>query len=414
MNESSICRNPKRLQNMILAIGPGTPASVLIREQISPSSLQEESSDESQASPVDVDADDDDESAPSVHTDEEDNGEEEEATSRKRNSMDEESSNSESSDGDDGEIEMEHDSSEGGSEHDDDAGSDSSSHLNQQQQRSSHCRASMRHGGCINTAAWLDCPWRLSHARTDDNSFLNSLIISSSHSSNANPLEPVERASPARAIPSLECPTQLITSGDDRMVKFWDVSSSMGSASPVPGPTTHCPFAYYSKSKPCSSSLVKEWKNRYNNGTADHIPGAVNLLASLMTGHRGNVFHVTPLPSKAGKVLTCAADGHLNLCDAETDSVSTILAVEGSGLGMCFSQHMLDDNTGLLCCEKGLHRFDLRLPRSSQPSASLFGDNMCKSCAVYSASESETSAYVFGKIKYIAMLPIHSCIQFIV
>jgi hypothetical protein len=28
-------------------------------------------------------------------------------------------------------------------------------------------RPSMRHGGCINTASWLDCPWRLSLAGAD-------------------------------------------------------------------------------------------------------------------------------------------------------------------------------------------------------------------------------------------------------
>lgn len=34
---------------------------------------------------------------------------------------------------------------------------------------------------------------------------------------------------------SRECPTQFITSGDDRLVKFWDVSVVMGSASSLPG-----------------------------------------------------------------------------------------------------------------------------------------------------------------------------------
>ena len=117
----------------------------------------------------------------------------------------------------------------------------------------------------------------------------------------------------------------------------------------------------------------------------------------MRTGHRGNVFHATPLFDKPGNVLTCAADGLLNLCNIETEAISIILASEGSLKGMCFSHHMLDQNTGLICSESGLRRFDLRVPRLSQSSDPLLGDDMCKSCAIYSALDAESSAYVFGK-----------------
>jgi hypothetical protein len=79
----------------------------------------------------------------------------------------------------------------------------------------------------------------------------------------------------------------------------------------------------------------------------------------------------------------------------EIDTISTVLALDG----MCFSHQMLDSNIGLLCGEDGLRRFDLRVPRSSQPNSSLLGDReICKACAVYSAAEAESSSYVFGKI----------------
>ena len=88
----------------------------------------------------------------------------------------------------------------------------------------------------------------------------------------------------------------------------------------------------------------------------------------------------------------------LNLCNIETEEISTILSMEESLPQMCFSHHMLDENTGLLCSESGLYRFDIRVPRSSQSSEPLLGHDLCKSCAVYSATEAESSAYVFGEI----------------
>jgi hypothetical protein len=136
----------------------------------------------------------------------------------------------------------------------------------------------------------------------------------------------------------------------------------------------------------------KYWRRETDNTSM--IPGLVKFLGSMRTGHRGNVFHANPLVYKPGRVMTCAADGKLNVCDIVHDKISTILSLDG----MLFSHLMLDENTGLVCGESGLHRFDLRVPRSSQPSVSLLEEGeTCKSCAVYSAAEAETSAYVFGK-----------------
>ena len=253
---------------------------------------------------------------------------------------------------------------------------------------SSHYKTSISHSGCINTAAWLDCPWRLSTAQTED-TFLNCFVQSSSHSSNPMAVEDThtDNIDSFKVHPSVECPTQIVTSGDDMMIKVWDCSRAMGSDSPVPCPTTRCPFAYSAVDK--QTVISREYDDIHK------APGHVKCLASMRTGHRGNVFHVTPLHRQPGQVLTCAADGHLNLCNLEIDTISTVLALDG----MCFSHQMLDSNIGLLCGEDGLRRFDLRVPRSSQPNSSLLGDReICKACAVYSAAEAESSSYVFGKI----------------
>jgi len=296
---------------------------------------------------------------------------------------------------------------------------------------------SMRHGGCVNTAAWLTCPWRLSFANHDNNTLHGGLIVSSSHSANSAGAFSFEQeegngddnedplpASRSTVIPlnTRECTTQLITSGDDRVVKFWDVSNAMGGISPYPGgPSTACPFVHSSRIYTTPSDIVKKWKKRNKRG--DPIPGTCTPLATLETGHRGNVFHATPLFYQPGKVATCAADGYMRLCDVESGSnassstvvVSPDLDEDGLDMplgylrargGMCFSHHFLDANNGLLCTEHGLKRFDLRLSPREQPSGSVLDGqySSCKSCAIWSAGGAAgvsnegdcfDSAYVF-------------------
>lgn len=282
--------------------------------------------------------------------------------------------------------------------------SSSSSGSKQQLFFSSQYKPSISHSGCINTATWMDCSWRLSTVKCyDEYPRLDSFIISSSHSSNSNMVSEIynqigssstSQSSPI-AMKCLDCPTQIVTSGDDRIVKFWDCSQSMGSVSPVPCPATKCPFAYSGKSSLSSSyslSRARHWRKEMDDTTI--VPGLVQFLGSMRTGHRGNVFHASPLAGKPGHVMTCAADGKLDVCDVVQDSLSTVLSLDG----MLFSHVMLDEHIGLVCGESGLHRFDLRVPRSSQPSSSLLlPGEACKSCAIYSASEAETSAYVFGE-----------------
>lgn len=307
---------------------------------------------------------------------------------------------------------------------------------------------SMRHGGCINTAAWLTCPWRLSFANHADNTLHGGLIVSSSHSSNSAGAvssdhigsgreqfystdrneslnDDAQTPTTVRAVPSNECTTQIITSGDDRTVKFWDICDAMGGTSPFPGgPSTICPFSQSSRMYETPSDVVKLWKRRDRRG--DPISGAVVPLVSLQTGHGGNVFHATPIYHQPGKIATCAADGYMRISDIESgsDSSSTIVVTpdidDDAGdlplgflrlrAGMCFSHHFLDAHSGLLCSERGLKRFDIRLSPREQPSGSILGGqySSCKSCAIWSAGasgvgggideESFDSAYVFGKL----------------
>ena len=285
-------------------------------------------------------------------------------------------------------------------------------------------KSSMQHGGCINTAAWLTCPWRLSLARHSSetrNYSTNDFIFSSSYSSN-NVDQDV-----AHAIPSEETPTQLLTSGDDRLVKFWDVSISMGNASPLPGPTTVCPYSSTLPCEPIKASVARQWKKQVQKGST--LSGMVHPLVTLQTGHRGNVFHATPIPNRPGKVVTCAADGYLHLLDVELQSTisessrahTIIISPEHGNNGqvsrerllsrggsMCFSHNFLDENSGLLCSERGLQRFDLRLPPQSQSSHSVLGRDYgtCKSCAVLTTASGpyvvgnndvKESTYIFGK-----------------
>jgi hypothetical protein len=144
------------------------------------------------------------------------------------------------------------------------------------------------------------------------------------------------------------------------------------------------------------------------------LPGTVHPLATLRTGHRGNVFHASPVPGGLGKVATCGADGYLRLHDVAVQATSPNAASAGrlssssSGVGessaivvspqfveggsssapffrsasMCFSFHFLSSNVGLLCSERGLLHFDIRLPPRSQRNRSIVPElgGTCKAC----------------------------------
>jgi hypothetical protein len=237
---------------------------------------------------------------------------------------------------------------------------------------------SIRHGGCINTAAWLDCGWRISTSEFSTEAKLSD-----------------------------ECPTQLVTSGDDHLVKFWDVKDAIGSASPLSGGiSTLCPFSapeYLSQEE-----TKKLWKDYYAKRKMTKMAGAVLPLATLQTGHHGNIFHVTPLRGKPGKIATCAADGYLKMCDLESGNSSVVVSPEYdddlSPRTMCFSHQFLNEHTGFLCSGRGLRHFDLRLPPREQLTQSVVGGpyRNCTACAILSSPESVSSleegdsTYIFG------------------
>lgn len=307
---------------------------------------------------------------------------------------------------------------------------------------SNHFVSSIKHGGCINTVAWLDTQWRLSIVDSTDNE--QDGISSNSYSSNSM-IDVVANCE--------ECPTQMCTSGDDRLVKFWDVRHAMGTNSPLPGGrNTQCPFAYTAEMNresgiSCVDSTLpngidpnfrKNWKTYYERRKNATVSGNVIALSTLATGHRGNVFHVTPLKGQPGKVATCGADGYLRVSDVNynmasdnlnrhygssttTNSSTIVVSPEydddsangrlgGSVLsmfsnpGMCFSHHFVTQNMGLLCSERGLRWFDLRLAPREQNSTSILGfgpwKSCCKAVAVWSDNNSdyelESSAYVFA------------------
>lgn len=380
---SRVAWNTSRMNNIILAVGPGTPAAVASSSNRSNSNRQQQDSSSSSSEE-----------------------EEDEDTTMNNNGDEEEDS--------DAEMENEHEESHlfrrtlnlGAAEHgasdlverivleylEQNNGDDSSDDDSQDEiviPRESTPPSyvpSIRHGGCINTAAWLTSPWRLSLADRDG-------------------------SSAAIAVDSQETPTQLVTSGDDRTVKFWDVRYAMGTANPLPGgKDTQLPFADTLDCEPF------DW-NGYSPSSNTPLQGSVVPLATVLTGHRGNVFHVTPVNAHPGKVVTCAADGYLRLSDINrpTESSTVIMSPENTlgaddilpmGLfalrasSMCFSHHFLNANTGLLCGEHGLFRFDLRLSPREQSSTSLLGnDETCKSCAIWSELSMDVdvdSAYVFA------------------
>ena len=280
-------------------------------------------------------------------------------------------------------------------------------------------KPSLRHGGCINTAAWLDSGWRLSTVSSE--------YYCTSYNANYGDYD-MGDSSTIHTMSSDDCPTQLVTSGDDRLVKFWDVRHAMGSSNPLPwGRNTHCPFTYTANCDEADSPGYKhQWREFYQKQQPvepSQMFGNVLPLATLQTGHRGNVFHVTPMWQQPGKVVTCGADGYLRLGDMEASSggdttrSSIVVSPEYTddadhlmtGLfslrpGMCFSHHFLNSNVGLLCSERGLRKFDLRLPPGQQERKAVMGRSsaLCKACAIWTVSSASSveevdSTYVFGK-----------------
>jgi len=340
-----IAWNPRRLQNMILAVGPTTPAALACcatsrRHRTSSlyasdmESEEESDSDNSSSSAIKV-----------THNETEDEEEEEEQVDDNNDNMAVErpSGVEPPSDADD--------------TTDDSQDNDSSTVVSAADTRETYEAPvasqrpwvpHIRHESCINTAAWLDGPWRL--AVSTDNT--------------------------PTTVASWEAPTQLITSGDDHLVKFWDVRHAMGSTSPLQeGWDVFAPFS--TLQGPSSTNMSGL------NGLATNRmpPGAVLPLATLVSGHLGNVFHVTPVPSTPGLVLTCGADGQLRSCHVEREKMSKLVmrpmshgeddsdsdSYFISQLGIAYSHQLLTADTGLLCSDRGLFHFDLRVPPREQP-----------------------------------------------
>lgn len=230
----------------------------------------------------------------------------------------------------------------------------------------------LKHEGCINTATWLE-DWR---------------VVSQKDlfSSNNTGLGPVK---------SNECSTQIMTSGDDRVVKIWDVSGYMGS------------ICDDSEKYPCSREMCTL---RYQESV-----GGASLLATLSTGHTMNIFHLSSIPGNPGKICTCGADGYLRMEDCESSAISShgLASNQASTVivspleerdnlfyhDICFSHDFLDEKTGLLCTEsRGLFLFDIRLPPSRQVGTlSLEGNfTACKACAILSPRIGSALPYVTG------------------
>jgi len=269
--------------------------------------------------------------------------------------------------------------------------------------RSSLLKPSLRHGGCINTACWLDRGWSLSAAVGSAGSAASLSVSDNSNGGFA------------------QYPTQIVTSGDDRQVKFWDVSGAMGTDGLLPGGwNTFCPFADNCRTKnaaPDMPKVIEKWKSE--SSRRQQRQGSVLNLVSVATGHRGNVFHVAPCVD-AGKVLTCGADGYLRVVDAVAERSSVVVhpyVADGDGMadlpfvfhsGMAYSHHLVTPNTGLLCSERGLHHFDLRLaPREQARSSLLRASNSpadddfrtsaaCKACAIWSPHSNSAWAEMGG------------------
>lgn len=252
------------------------------------------------------------------------------------------------------------------------------------------------HNGCINTACWLDAPWRLACNYTETTSCSTpNICMDTPH----------------------EASTQIMTSGDDRMLKIWDVTQSIGMVSPIGGGwDTYAPLA--DSSTITSEYNPNEHKQRivqfYRHQQRSKVPGQVRLLASISTGHVNNVFHVSPIRQKPGEVLTCGADGYLRLIDIEMGQSCTVLAPvddemlpemwQTTASKVAYSHVSLGPHTGLLCSAKGLRYFDIRLSVREQSRRSILppfsgNDAQCKACAIWSPrglSEDSESYYVLA------------------
>jgi hypothetical protein len=182
------------------------------------------------------------------------------------------------------------------------------------------------------------------------------------------------------------------------------------------------------------------WRERWHDEALSHSRphGTVVNVASLPTGHRGNVFHATPLKSDAGNLLTCGADGCLRMCNMVAETSSVVFNLGGDDddgtsflfSPMAFSHLTLSAHTGLLCSEIGLHAFDVRLSPREQPRATLLrmaslGGNAestpvrhrraCKACALWNPHGSDfdgttelDSYYVFagGSLATVALFDV--------
>jgi tetratricopeptide (TPR) repeat protein len=373
-----LSRNPHRLQNMSLAVGPGTPAYTLF-----PFDFYDESEAANESSEAD-------ESYTNANVNESASDAMSEGGANGRNA---------SSDNDDNPIAVHLQAGSSNNNNDLQANLDGSTNNVQKESASTQdtailgmarekalanvrryfrnkrdLRASMQHAGCINHACWFDTPWRFSRGKQAGSMNHNTIVEN-----------------------SLECPTQIGTSGDDRLLKLWDCAAAMGSQNPLPGGwSTFCPYS--TRTIPNDRDIANEWTAYYGKRVRDiSIAGSITHLCSINTGHRGNVFHITPLRHHAGKVLTCGADGVLRMSDLVQGVSSMVVQPTASDgyndvhSGMAFSQVLMTANTGLLCSEHGLYHFDVRLSTREQNSRSFLlgalGESWrslaCKACAVW-------------------------------
>jgi hypothetical protein len=399
---SRIAWNPSRMRNMTLCVGPGTPADVCKLSDDSSDNDDDSSNEHRGDEDEDVEEDDSENFSDDEDHDYYDDDDDKEQEEGLVNSDDDLEGEDEQLEYDDAEVVRRRRNRAGatrslehaerafmdwleadGNNNDDESSEDEYAYRHQsgrQQQQQQRYVTSLHHGGCINTAAWLTSPWRVSTTTCNNGSR--------------------HHDDEYTTLPSDDCPTQLITSGDDRKVKFWDVRHAMGTSNPLAGgKNTVCPFSSEVPHEP----PIDAWKD-FHSKSVVALSGSVVPLAAVYTRHRGNVFHVTPLDHEPGKVVTCGADGFLRCSDVTSQTSTIIISPEYGDAddnsmslrpGMCFSHHFVDANTGLLCSERGLRRFDIRVNPREQQMRSVLSSDTCKACAVWSKG-SEESAYVFG------------------
>lgn len=339
------------MNNMILAVGPGTPAHTCFDQR-----TDQDEADGYPIFPSDSsysdDDDDDDQSGTAPEY------------------IEEASLASELSDGDEGSVGDVPSPGRGGSE------MARPSLLQPESERNGHVRSArridpgiakseIRHTGCINTACWIECPWRMSVAGAG--------------------------RTPNSIGQTRESPTQIATAGDDVILKVWDVSQAMGAASTLPMTHFDCPFGDFD-----SNESLPDLESYYAGIQSPMtLPGSVIPVGAYSSGHHGNIFHVCTVWDKPGNFLTCSQDGLLRLLDMEAETSSIVMKAEVSNHfvfrpSLAFLHVMVSSHTGLLCSEAGLHHFDLRMRQELQNQKSLldsgeFGTTrrLCKTCAVW-------------------------------